>query len=459
MKTLYLECKMGAAGDMLMAALLEVTENRNEILSKLNALSIPGVHIEAEASVKCGISGTHMRVTVHGEEEKSIDVSLEKKPIGKGHPIRLMGVRPSSTEKPHCHTHDSEHTHDHAHGHSHDHDHSHSHDHEHGHDHAHGHSHGKGHHAHNSMQDIFSILDGLLVSEKVKNDAKVIYNIIAEAESIVHNTDVHEIHFHEVGNMDALADIVGVCMLMEDIQPDKVLSSPIHVGSGFVKCAHGILPVPAPATAHILKGIPAYSGSVKGELCTPTGAAILKHFSEGFLPMPQMTMDTIGYGMGTKDFEMANCVRAIVGVSEEKAEGPNGQVAELSCNLDDMTGEDIGYAVTLLLERGARDVFTSAIQMKKNRPAVLLTCICDVEKADSFAALLLKHTTTFGVRKKICDRYILSREFTEKETSLGTVRIKKGEGYGVKKEKAEYDDIAALAKANHLSIQDMKKML
>jgi uncharacterized protein (TIGR00299 family) protein len=220
------------------------------------------------------------------------------------------------------------------------------------------------------------------------------------------------------------------------------------VGSGFVRCAHGLLPAPAPAAAYILRGVPIYGGHVKGELCTPTGAAILKHFTARFGPMPEMPVNKIGYGMGKKDFEAANCVRAFLGETETGNGGPNGRAAELCCNIDDMTGEAIGYACGLLNEAGALDVFTAAVQMKKNRPGTLLTCICDVAKADYFAALMLKHTTTFGVRKAIRSRYTLERAFSALETPYGEIGVKTGAGYGVKKRKAEYNDVARAAEKN-----------
>ena len=401
MKTLYLECNMGAAGDMLTAALLELTEDRQAFTDRMNAIGLPGVKVEAEPAVKCGITGTHMRVTVNGAEEESLDAD----------------------------------------SHGHDHHHDHDHDHEHG------------HHHHASVKDIGEIIDGLDVPEKVKADAKAVYALIAEAESRVHGRPVTEIHFHEVGTMDAVADVVGVCLLMDMIAPEQVIASPVHTGSGHVHCAHGILPVPAPATALILEGIPSYGGQVKGELCTPTGAALLKHFVSRFGDRPVMAVRAIGYGMGKKDFEQANCVRAFLGDSE----GERETVTKLECNLDDMTGEDIGFAMEQLFAAGAHDVYTQPIGMKKSRPGILLSVICRTADADRMAETVMKYTTTLGIRRQDLTRYVLNRKMEEIDTAYGKVRIKRAWGMGVTKEKPEYDDLSALAKEHDTSLAAIRE--
>ncbi len=428
MKTLYLECGMGAAGDMLTAALLELTGNKEAFVEKLNALGLPGVHVAAEPSVKCGITGTHMHVTVDGEEEESLD-----------------------EHEHHDHEHEHHHEHEHDHDHHHEHDHEHHYEHEHHHDHDHEHDHHHGHHHHASVADIEALIDGLNVSEHVKKDAKAVYTLIADAESRVHGHPVSEIHFHEVGTMDAVADVVSVCMLIEELAPDEIVASPVHVGSGYVRCMHGVLPVPAPATALILTDVPTYGGEIRGELCTPTGAALLKHFASRFGDRPIMKTQAIGYGMGKKDFERANCVRAFLGESE----GTREQITKLECNLDDMTGEAIGFAMEQLFEAGARDVYTQAIGMKKSRPGVLLSVICMPEDADRLAAVMMKHTTTLGIRRQDLSRYVLSRSMDTVESAYGPVRIKKAEGMGVKRSKAEYEDLAALALQHGVSISEI----
>ncbi len=427
MKTLYLECGMGAAGDMLTAALLELTEDRQGFVDRVNALGLPGVRVEAVPSVKRGVTGTHMTVTVNGEEEESMD--LPESPDAAG-------------------------GHEHGHGHTHEHGHDHEEGHTHEHDHEHGHSHGEGHpHHHASVTDIGALIDGLPVSGRVKADAKAVYALIAEAESRVHGRPVSEIHFHEVGTMDAVADVVSVCMLMEIIAPDEVVVSPVHVGSGFVRCAHGVLPVPAPATALILNGVPTYGGQVRGELCTPTGAALLKHFAHRFGDRPVMRTSAVGYGMGRKDFERANCVRAFLGESEGRRE----RITRLECNLDDMTGEDIGFAVERLFSAGARDVYTQAIGMKKNRPGVLLCALCLPEDADRLAEVMMKHTSTLGIRRQDMDRYILRRGEETVHTAYGDVRVKHASGMGVERTKPEYDDVAELARKHGVSTETIRR--
>lgn len=480
MKTLYIECAMGAAGDMLTAALLELMPDKEAALAKLNAMGIPGVVFEAEPSAKCGITGTHMRVLIHGEEEGAV-------PCG------------------HTHEHEDHHEHNHAHEHYHEHDH-HVHTHAHvqedaychdsdAHDHAHHHEHDAHHHAHHGMAEIRSLIAELAVSETVKEKALAVYQSIAAAESKVHGAEVDQIHFHEVGSMDAVADVTAVCLLMELLAPEQVIGSPIHVGSGTVLCAHGRLPVPAPATALILEGIPIYGGSVQGELCTPTGAALLKTFADSFGSMPPMTVAKTGYGMGTKNFAQANCLRAMLGESftmngtgskmqtAQDAEGENtgnrgaagkdtetehpaaretareGRITEICCNLDDMTGEDIAFAAERILQAGALDVFTESICMKKGRPAVKLTVLARPEDEERLTGEIFRHTSTIGVRMHTDRRYELARRSEQRETPLGTIEVKISEGFGVRKEKIEFASLKEIAEPSGKSLAEVRAAL
>lgn len=465
MKLLYLDCSMGAAGDMLGAALAELLPEaeREAFVAEINDAGIPGVKVSLEPSIKCGITGTHLTVIVNGEEEE---------------------------------VHDHGHGHEHQHEHEHD-DHAHSHD---GHTHAHDHSHG--HHAHRSLHDIQHIINDLKLPESVRQDILAVYKLIAEAESKAHDKPVSEIHFHEVGTMDAIADIASVCLLLHKLAPDQIIASPIHVGSGQVKCAHGILPVPAPATAYILKDVPIYGGQIQGELCTPTGAALLKHFVSRFGEMPMMTPKSTGYGMGKKDFPAANCVRIILG--ESFAENLSGAFAdticELACNVDDMTGEDVAFAVETFLENGALDAFTIPCTMKKGRPGVLITALCREADCESVAQLMLRHTTTLGVRITTKDRRILARtesecripeevlrsaaaeaatggpaenastkisdnpaksdaQASETTDSSCTVRYKTSTGCGVTRTKYEHDDLARIARSHGLTLEQVRALL
>jgi len=255
--------------------------------------------------------------------------------------------------------------------------------------------------------------------------------------------------------MDAIADVTAVCLLMERLQPDQIIVSPVHVGSGHVHCAHGILPVPAPATAYILKDAPIYGGRIRGELCTPTGAALLKHFATRFGDMPVMKTTAIGYGMGKKDFEMANCVRAMLGETEDST----GEAAELSCNIDDMTAEAIGFAMDRLYDAGALEVYTTAVGMKKNRPGVVLSALCRMDDREKIAREIFKYTTTIGIRENVMKRYMLWRKSETVETEFGPVRKKTSTGYGVTREKYEYDDISRIAKAQGISVAEVLKRI
>lgn len=384
MRTLYIDCGMGAAGDMLTAALLELISDKAEFIEKMNRLGIPGVVVSAEKSVKCGITGTHFTVKVHGIEE------------GSHH-----------------------------------------------------------HHHHGSMADIRSIVSSLPIPAMVKLDIMAVYNEIAEAESRAHGVPVSQVHFHEVGAMDAVADITAVCLLMHELDADKVIASPVHVGSGTVWCAHGVLLVPAPATAHILRGVPIYGGRISGELCTPTGAALLKHFVEKFGDLPPMKVHAIGYGMGKKDFQRANCVRAMLGETEE----PGDSILELRCNVDDMTGEAIGFALEQFMAEGALDAFTIPIGMKKSRPGVLITVLCRESDREKFQHLMFAHTTTLGIRENLCQRATLARKTDKIDTIYGEIRRKTSTGYGVRRTKYEYEDLARIARDNHLTISQILEEL
>lgn len=258
MKTVYLDLGMGAAGDMLTAALLELMPDPQAALEGLNSLGLPGIVFEAEKTSKCGVQGTHMHVLVHGQEELP----------------------------------EADHLHDHAHHEHHDHPHE---------------------HHHTALEELRHTVEHLSVSQAVKDNVLSVYDRIAQAESQVHGVPVEHIHFHEVGSLDALADVTAVCWLLEQLAPEQIIASPVQVGYGKVRCAHGILPVPAPATALLLLGVPVRAGEIAGELCTPTGAALLRQFVTEYIPMPLMTVTRIGYGLGTKDFPAANCLRAFLG--------------------------------------------------------------------------------------------------------------------------------------------------
>lgn len=418
MKILYLDCGMGAAGDMLSAALLELIPDQGRFIEDVNKIGIPGVCIETEKTEKCGIKGTHVHVKVNGCEEISKDSDDEE------HDITLNA---DSNDERHG---EDDHNHEHS-----DDDH---------------------HHSHRHMHDIEETVKHLDISDKVKADVINVYKIIAAAESSVHGVPVSEIHFHEVGAKDAIADITMVCMLMDMISPEKVISSPIHVGSGHVHCAHGVLPVPAPATALILKDVPIYGGEIKGELCTPTGAALLKYFADEFGDMPVMRSSAIGYGLGQKDFERANLVRSILGEADAHSENT---IVELSCNVDDMTAEKIGFAMERFYEAGAVEVYTIPVGMKKSRPGQLITVMCHEADREKMIRAVFKYTSTIGIRENISKRYTLDRQMTDEDTPVGKIRKKISTGYGITREKYEYEDIAKAAVERGTSISEIERII
>lgn len=383
MKTLYLDLSMGAAGDMLSAALFQLIDNRDELLGRINSLPLPGLEVSLLPSEKCGIQGLHYQVLVHGKEEEE-----------HGHEV---------------------------------------------------------HHHHSSLGDIQDIINSCGLPEPVCHDASEIYRLLAQAESKVHGRPVEQIHFHEVGSIDAIADILTVCLLIYEISPERICASPVHMGSGTVHCAHGILPVPAPATAELLKGIPCYSGDIKGELCTPTGAALLKYYIGDFGPMPQMRTERIGCGMGTKDFPQANCLRAILGESGEN-------VVELCCNVDDMSGEAVGFALEQFMGAGALDAFWESVGMKKSRPGLRLTVLCREEDRDKMIRLIFRYTSTIGLRETLCRRYILRRDKSYVQTPYGSVSVKRSKGYGVEKAKPEYEQLRHLAIEAGISLDEAREL-
>lgn len=386
MKTLYIDCAMGCAGDMLTAALLELHPDREGFIARMNDALGGKALLSAAPDRKCGVTGTHVTVLINGDEE--------------GEPERH-------------------------------------------------------HHCHTSVAEIIDFIDTVPLADEVKANAKAVYSLIADAESSVHGEPVENIHFHEVGSLDALADVLSVCELMHELAPEKVLASPVNVGSGFVKCAHGVLPVPAPATELILRGVPIYSGQIKSELCTPTGAALLRHFAEDFVPMPVLLVERVGYGTGKKDFETANVVRVLLGETQD----PHEQIIELACNLDDMTPEELGFAMEELFRLGASDVYFTSIGMKKSRPGVILTCMCRAQQRDEMLRCIFRHTTTLGVREYACDRYSLDRSIETVQTRYGAVCIKTAAGYGVERSKPEYDDLAKLARENDTTLAEIRSAI
>ena len=394
MKRLFLDCQMGIAGDMLTATLLGLVDNSEKWIERLNQIGIPDVTYTLIPKEEKGLDGYRVAVTINGIEESE--------------------------------------SHGHSHGHSEN------------------HVYGRG------LQGVTDIINSLSISDTCKQNAINVYNLVAQAEAKVHKSTVTQIHFHELGMLDAIADIVAVCVLLEALKFDEIIISPIHVGTGTVHCAHGELPVPAPATMELLSGIPMYADyQIKGELCTPTGAALAKYFGISFSNMPVMTPVKISYGFGTKQFKRPNCIRAFVEIINDLED----TIIEMSCNLDDMTPEEIGFAVEQLLLSPALDVFTTTIMMKKQRPSTMLTVLCKVDDINDVRDLIFKHTTSLGIRYHRCERYILNRSTGNIDWEGHTIAFKESSGFGVVRHKYEYDSLAAIAKHNDMSLLDLKRQL
>ena len=415
MRILYLDCGMGAAGDMLAGALVSLLskEEQESFIKMINNIGVDGVKVSLSDDAKCGITGKHFKVEIDGVEEHSHDV--------------------------------------------HEHEHHHEHEQEHGHHHEH-HHHGTGPFP-EELEAVTEKFNNILADDVAivgQSDIKGVYELLAEAEAKVHGKDVSEIHFHEVGMKDALIDIASVVYLMNKLKVDKVVVSPVNVGFGKVKCAHGILPVPAPATAELVKGIPTYAGRFEGELLTPTGAALLKYYADEFSYQPLMNVIKCGYGTGNKNFESANVVKAVLGEVTDELISEN--VIELNCNVDDMSAEDMAYATKALIENGAKDAFVTPVIMKKGRSGMLLTVLCSAIDKERFVSLIFKHTSTIGIRVKETERIILNRHEETVHTKLGDVRVKYSEGYGVKREKPEFEDLRKLAEENNISVAEARKI-
>lgn len=420
MSLLYIECNAGAAGDMLCAALFELLTEQEaaEALRLMNDLPLPNVSIACERTSTCGIAGTHVRVSIAGHEEHSHD------------------MHDSSAQQGHHSAHD--------HG---------PHDH---------HGHHPHHHEHRSLGDIEEFIASFdALPAPVRENACAVYRSIAKAEADVHGSTVDRVHFHEVGTLDAVVDVTFACLLMHLIAPDRAIVSPVRTGFGEVRCAHGALPVPAPATARLLQGVPAYAGDIEGEFCTPTGAALIRHFATSFGERPTMTANRIGYGIGSKGFPIANCVRAFIDETSAPAACIEDSVMEVCCDLDDMTAEDIAFACERLREAGALDVRTVSVGMKKGRPGTTLCALCDPELTGAIEEAFFRHTTTLGVRRHLWQRTVLQREVRSVDTPLGAVRQKRARRADGSLERAkwEHDDLARLAREHDTDLTDIRRRL
>lgn len=449
MKTLYLDLSSGVSGDMMVGALLDLGVDLARLEQALAPLDIGAYHLHAAKAVKSGIQGT------------KFDVHLEvgSKPGGAG----AAEVPPAGG---HGHSHEPALPHDHGHGHpAQHHD-----DHEDGADRGDADDPGGGegaHHHHHpenarDFAQIRTLIRDSQLDEWVKKRALGVFTRLAEAEGKVHGIPPERVHFHEVGAVDSIVDIIGACVALDALGRPRVLASAVTDGSGFARCAHGRLPVPVPATLGLLvgRGIPFAQCGEPHEMVTPTGAALLAEFAESFGSMPALRPERVGYGLGTRTLpSRPNVLRAVLGDADQ-AGGPSGwetdEVAVLETNLDDVSPEVLGSFLETALAAGALDVFHTPVQMKKHRPGILLTVLCEPGRADEFSRLILRQTTAFGVRRTFAGRCKLRREFAEVATAFGRVRIKLGYlDEQVIQAAPEFESVRALATARGVTVREV----
>ena len=420
MKTLYFDCSSGISGNMTLAALIEIIGDENYLIEELKKLHIDGYTIDISKKVKNGITGTHVNVILTHQHEHS------------------------HTHEEHIHHHDHIHE-DHIHHHEHDEEHLHENDHEHGHEHH--------HHEHRNLHDVCEIIDNSDIDEESKDLAKRIFMRVAKAESKVHNKPLDEVHFHEVGAIDSIVDIVGTAILINKIHPDKIISSVVNDGHGFIECAHGTMAVPVPATSEIFanSNVEFRQIDIDTELVTPTGAAIIAELSSEFTTLPAMKIKKIGWGAGTKDLKIPNVLKVYYGEMQEQ----NQKIVVMETNIDDCSGEILGYTEDLLFQNGALDVFYTPIFMKKNRPAYRLTVVCKEPDIQKLQNIIFKETTTIGIRYRYEYRTELEREPITINTKYGTLQAKKVVNNGETYIYPEYESVKELAEKNHIPLKEI----
>jgi uncharacterized protein (TIGR00299 family) protein len=462
MRIAYLECFSGISGDMFLGALLDAGVPPEVFTRTVEALGVDA-RLEISRVDRSGISATKVDVIAAGEKE----LPREEFWAGAVRTEALSPARPSIA----AHSHDHSHSHDHGHSHgneeSHSHPHEHSHGHEHGHspEHSHEHSgrqqheHGLNHaHSHRGLKEIRQIIQSAGISQSAKDRAIKIFEALGAAEAKVHNTDIEKIHFHEVGAIDAIVDIVCASVGAEALGVDEWVCSPLNVGGGTVVCAHGTFPIPAPATLELLKKAPVYSGEIQKELVTPTGAAIVSVLASRFSQFPTMKTEKIGYGAGTRDFKNSpNVLRLTIGetaAAQHESSFPVEEITVLEANVDDMTPQVFGYVMEQALQNGALDAFGTPVQMKKSRPGMLLTVLCRTEDSQRLTKFILAETTTLGVRMRRESRAALTRRHVSVSTRWGNVRMKLANLNGsISNYAPEYEDCREIAKEKKVPLK------
>lgn len=466
MSTLYLEPFSGLSGDMLNALLLDLGADRKHLEEALKTISLDGYHLHVDRIAKSSIWGTDFDVHMeHGEKDHGIAGDFDHHHHHHDHEHGHEHHHEHEHEHTHAHSHaHEEHTHAHTHSHEHTHEHSHEHDHDHHHEHTHSHHH---HHGEvRGLKEIETIILSSGTSDFVKEKSLEVFRDIAQAEANVHQMPVEEIHFHEVGATDSIIDIMSFFILWETLDIDAVYSTAVTEGSGTITVAHGVMPVPVPAVMQLRLGtsIPfSQDFDIHTELVTPTGLALFKAIHPVFAQPSNLTATKVGYGFGKRDTGKFNAVRGTLleksSLSHQVVTSNNDEIIQIDTTIDDQSGEELGYIMSLLLEEGALDVHYTSVYTKKNRPATHLTLLIQEGDLERFTAILFEQTSTIGFRFQNVQRKVMTRTFETQHTSLGAVKVKKNQYGTVTKSTLEYEDCARIAKETGLSIQAVYQQL
>ena len=476
MSTLYLEPFSGLSGDMLNALLLDLGADRKHLEEALKTISLDGYHLHVDRIAKSSIWGTDFDVHMeHGEKDHGIAGDFDHHHHDHEHEHEHHHEHEHEHEHEHTHAHShahEEHTHAHTHSHEHtheQHDHDHHHEHEHTHD-GHSHEHTHSHHHHHGevrgLKEIEAIILSSGVSDFVKEKSLEVFRDIAQAEANVHQMPVEEIHFHEVGATDSIIDIMSFFILWETLDIDAVYSTAVTEGSGTITVAHGVMPVPVPAVMQLRLGtaIPfSQDFDIHTELVTPTGLALFKAISPVFAQPSNLTATKVGYGFGKRDTGKFNALRGTLleksSLSHQVVTSNNDEIIQIDTTIDDQSGEELGYIMSLLLEEGALDVHYTPVYTKKNRPATHLTLLIQEGDLERFTAILFEQTSTIGFRYQNVQRKVMTRTFETQQTSLGAVKVKKNQYGTFTKSTLEYEDCARIAHETGLSIQAVYQQL
>jgi len=466
MSTLYLEPFSGLSGDMLNALLLDLGADRKHLEEALKTISLDGYHLHVDRIAKSSIWGTDFDVHMeHGEKDHGIAGDFDHHHHHHDHEHGHEHHHEHEHEHTHAHSHThEEHTHAHTHSHEHTHEHSHEHDHDHHHEHTHSHHH---HHGEvRGLKEIETIILSSGTSDFVKEKSLEVFRDIAQAEANVHQMPVEEIHFHEVGATDSIIDIMSFFILWETLDIDAVYSTAVTEGSGTITVAHGVMPVPVPAVMQLRLGtsIPfSQDFDIHTELVTPTGLALFKAIHPVFAQPSNLTATKVGYGFGKRDTGKFNALRGTLlektTHSHQVVTSNNDEIIQIDTTIDDQSGEELGYIMSLLLEEGALDVHYTPVYTKKNRPATHLTLLIQEGDLERFTAILFEQTSTIGFRYQNVQRKVMTRTFETQQTSLGAVKVKKNQYETVTKSTLEYEDCARIAKETGLSIQAVYQQL